>query len=120
MSEDDPYNWRTDHISRGTFELTSRLSDFLAMRLAGIASFEEARRVESVTTTWSDGSRSFINYTCGTINRSTTAETTDSPRYALQNDYNFNFNTGPVANNLLVGGELSSAPGERWTARRSD
>ncbi|HET7536506.1 MAG TPA: TonB-dependent receptor plug domain-containing protein, partial [Candidatus Didemnitutus sp.] len=114
LSEDDPYNWRTDHISRGTFELTSRLSDFLAMRLAGIASFEEARRVESVTTTWSDGSRSFINYTGGTVNRSTTAETTDSPRYALQNDYNFNFKTGPVGNNLLVGGELSSAPGERW------
>ncbi len=114
LSEDEPSNWRTDRIDRVTMEFTSRLSNFLVMRLAGMASWEEASRVESVTTTWSDGSRSFIPYTGGTVPRSTTAETVDNPRNAIQNDYNFNFNTGPVKNNLLIGGELTSAPVARW------
>jgi iron complex outermembrane receptor protein len=114
LSEDDPYNWRTDKISRATFEFTSRLSDFLVLRLAAMGSYETARRVESIATTWSDGSRSFIAYSGGTIPRSTTAEETNSPRHAVQNDYNFNFKTGPIANNLLVGAELASSPGSRW------
>ena len=122
LHEDDPLNWRQEHFTRVWGQFTTRPSDFLAIRFAGLAYDTETSRVQSITnpsgvttpTLQPDGSWKFTpypqytippNYQTGQlINRGTTAEIRSLPGRELQNDYVFTFDTGPAAHTLLIGG----------------
>jgi len=110
QSEDQPHNWRTDAVKRIWGDYTSRLNDHVAFHLAGMNAWNAPSRVESVAPTWNEGLRAFpanlVNYKPGDlIPRSTTADNQISRYRSLQADVNFNFNTGTVKHNLLIGGE---------------
>lgn len=108
LSEDDPLNWRSDKVHRGLLEYTNRINEYVALRVAGFVSRNEAARVESVY-----GGYIPAGFVEGTpVNRSTTAQEREHPRRHLQTDFVFTFPTGPLKHRLLVGGELSDAPDE--------
>lgn len=133
FGEDDPLNWRTLDMWRVWGQFTTRPSDHLAIRFAAFAASVDAKRVEtqlapSGTTTPTlqpDGSFRFTpfvqyaippTYTAGTlINRSTTADDIITPRREIQNDYAFNFETGPVSHKLLLGLDLVDFPQESYS-----
>jgi iron complex outermembrane receptor protein len=122
LHEDSPLNYRKDSFTRVWGQFTTRPSDFLAIRFAGLAYTALQSRVQSITTPsgavtpslQSDGSWAFMpyaqytippNYVAGQlIPRSTTAEIVAQPARELQNDYVFTFDTGPARHTLLVGG----------------
>jgi iron complex outermembrane recepter protein len=106
FSEDSPLNWRKDIVSRGILEYTNRFNDYLAMRVAGFASYNEASRVESVNGI--SLPPSFVNGTL--LPRSTTAQDANHYRRQIQTDFVATFATGPVNHRLLFGGEWSDAP----------
>lgn len=100
-SEDEPRNFRTDKVHKLTAEFTSRLNDVVSIRLAGLFSTTDANRVESILTAIP------ANYTGGPVNRSTTAIDNEFPRRTVQNDFVFNFGTGPITHKLLTGWEFT-------------
>lgn len=124
-----PLNWRTDWFTRLWGQFTTRPTGFLAIRLAALDSKDTQRRVESVLTPTGatiptvgpDGIARFTpypqyvippNYVSGTpIPRTVTSiNSDDQPRRELQNDYVFNFDTGPAGHTFLVGGDLIDYP----------
>jgi iron complex outermembrane receptor protein len=122
LHEDSPLNYRKDSFTRVWGQFTTRPSDFLAIRFAGLAYTALQSRVQSITSPSGavtpslqpDGSWIFApyaqytippNYVAGQlIPRSTTAEIVAQPARELQNDYVFTFDTGPARHTLLVGG----------------
>jgi|GEM_PF-457367 len=121
LNEDSPVNWRTDKFWRLWGQFSSRLNEHVAVRLAAFDSVDRQRRVESIlsptggTVTAGVLTPQFVipnGYVPGTpIPRTTTAINPDyQPRRELQNDYVINFDTGPVANKLLVGADLIDYP----------
>ncbi|HKB89022.1 MAG TPA: TonB-dependent receptor plug domain-containing protein [Opitutaceae bacterium] len=112
QSENAPYNWRHDAVKRLWFNFQSRLTDFAAFRLGGMTSSDRADRLESLAATWNEGSRTFVTLNPdGSVPRTTTADDAHGVYRDLQSDVNFNFTTGPVSHNLLVGGEYRDSPG---------
>jgi len=111
--EDAPDNWRHDRQKRLWFNFTSRLSDLLAVRVGGMTASSRNDRVVSVAATWNEAGLRWVvpNYN-GTqlIPRTTSADDQRSNYRNLQADLNFNFKTGPMKHNLLVGGEVRSSP----------
>ncbi len=106
ISEDSPLNWRKDIVHRGSLEYTNRFNPYLAMRVAGFYSYNNAPRVESVY-----GGDIPLTYVPGTLlNRSTTAQDPVHLRRQLQGDLVGTFSTGPFEHRLLVGGEWADAP----------
>lgn len=110
QSEDKPANWRTDAVKRIWGDYTSRLNEHVVFHLAGMNAWNAPSRVESVAPTWNEGLRAFpanlVSYKAGDlIPRSTTADNQVTRYRSLQADVNFNFNTGTVKHNLLIGGE---------------
>ena len=121
-AEDTPYNWRHDLQKRGWLNFTSRLSDAIAFRLGGMAASSVHTRVVSAAATWTEarsvwaipaynGTQSFP--------RTTNADYTGSIYRDLQSDLNFNFRTGPVNHNFLVGGEMRVSPAHVTTFQSS-
>jgi outer membrane receptor for monomeric catechols len=129
FNEDTPLNWRTDAFTRLWGQFTTRPADFLAIRVAAFDSRDTQRRLESILsptgattpTVQPDGTLAFTpyaqyvippNYVAGqSIPRTVTAIDSDyQPRRELQNDYVFNFATGPVAHQLLLGADLIDYP----------
>jgi len=119
--------------------LTSRLSPWLAYRLAAITVNEQDFRVESIATDWTDngniggfasqpGSGEFAASANGTtflapyvnggphslLPRSVTAQKQSLPVRDVQMDFNFNFNVGPVSENLLAGGDFKDTSQLEW------
>lgn len=106
ISEGSPLNWRKDVVHRGSVEYTNRFNQYLAMRLAGFYSYNNAPRVESVY-----GGDIPLTYVPGTLlSRSTTAQDPVHLRRQIQGDLVGTFSTGPFAHRLLVGGEWADAP----------
>ncbi len=123
LNEDEPYNWRNDKFWRLWGQLTSRLNDHVAIRWAAFDSVDKQRRVESIlapaiggaggTVTSSGGVLTYTpSYVVGptfvpgvtSLNRAITAINPDyQPRREVQNDYIFNFETGPVSHKFLAG-----------------
>lgn len=121
LNEDSPVNWRTDKFWRLWGQFSSRLNEHVAVRLAAFDSVDRQRRVESVLSPTGGAVTNGVltpqyvippNYQPGQlIPRATTAINPDyQPRRELQNDYVFNFDTGPVAHKLLVGADLIDYP----------
>jgi iron complex outermembrane receptor protein len=127
--EDTPNNWRTDSYYRLWGQFTTRLTPWVAMRVAAFDSHDEQRRVESIlgtinTTQVINGVNVSVpgyqipaSYTPGTLlNRATTAINGDKqPRREFQNDYVFTFATGPIDHKLLVGGVYVNYPQDTKT-----
>ena len=113
-SEDSPYNWRHDAVNRVWANFTSRLNDYVVLRVAAMNAYDRADRLESIANTWNEGSRTWIvnpaTYTGGPYPRTTTADDSTTRYRDLPNDLNFNFKTGPVNHSLLVGSELRDQP----------
>jgi len=122
FNENSPLNWRTDWFTRAWGQFTTHPTDFLAVRFAAFDSRDTQRRAESILsptgastpTLQPDGSYRFTpypqyvippDYKSGQlIPRTVTSINSDyQPRRELQNDYVFNFTTGPVDHNLLLG-----------------
>lgn len=127
--EDTPNNWRTDWYYRLWGQFTTRLTPWLAMRVAGFDSKDTQRRVESILNTVNTtqvingvnvsvpGYQIPTTYVPGTLlNRATTAINGDNqPRREFQNDYVFTFDTGPIDHKLLVGGVYVNYPQDTKT-----
>lgn len=115
-SEGSPYNWRHDHMNRVWLSFTSRLNEYVVLRIAGMNAWSRADRQESLANTWNDGGRAWnaatspTTYTGGAYPRTTTADDQVSRYRDLQSDLNFNFRTGPANHSLLVGGEIRDNP----------
>ncbi len=115
-SEDDPYNWRHDHVQRVWANFTSRLNDVVALRISAMDAYDRADRQESLANTWNDGGRTWnaattpTSYVGGAYPRTTTADDAANTYQDVQGDLNFNFKTGPANHNLLVGGEWKENP----------
>jgi iron complex outermembrane recepter protein len=123
LNENTPINWRTDWFWRLWGQFTSRLNDHVAIRLAAFDSADYQRRVESILSPAIGGAGGTIavtpngpvltpSYVIGpdfvpgvtVLKRGVTAINPDyQPRREVQNDYAFNFNTGPIGHKLLVG-----------------
>ena len=115
QSEGSPANWRHDAVKRVWLNFTSRLNDHIAIHLAAMNAYDRADRVESLASTWNEGSRTWVGTLAtyngtGLIPRTTTADDATNRYRDLQSDINFNFKTGPAAHSLLVGGELRDNP----------
>jgi iron complex outermembrane receptor protein len=115
QSEDAPANWRHDAVNRVWMNFTSRLNEYVALRIAAMNAYDRADRVESLAATWNEGSRTWVGSLAtyngtGLIPRTTTADDATGRYRDLQSDVNFNFKTGPAAHSLLVGGELRDNP----------
>jgi iron complex outermembrane receptor protein len=116
-SEDYPYNWRRDHVNRVWTNFTSRLNDFTALRISAMNAYDRAERLESLANTWNDGGRVWnaattpTSYKGGAYPRTTTADNAVTVYSDLQADLNFNFKTGQVNHNFLLGGQLRYQPG---------
>jgi len=144
LSENAPYNWRLDDVQRVNFLFTSRLTPWAALRLTGEDGQAHDSRVESIATSWTDGSVAGApaaqpgsgefavaaagpagspNYfyeapfVAGTtlLPRAVTAQKVSNPDKDMIADLDFNFKTGPVSNNLLVGGEFVDDSYMVWT-----
>jgi len=121
FGEDSPLNWRTDKFWRVWGQFASRLNDHVAVRIAAFDSADRQARLESIVAP-SGGSVTkgvltpqYIvppSYQPGQLlPRTTTAINPDEqPRREVQNDYVFNFNTGPVSHKFLIGGDLIDYP----------
>jgi iron complex outermembrane receptor protein len=115
-SEDSPYNWRHDNMNRVWLNFTSRLNDYVVLRIAAMNAYSRSDRQESLANTWDDGGRAWnaatspTTYTGGAYPRTTTADNQVSRYRDLQSDLNFNFKTGPANHSLLIGGELRDNP----------
>jgi iron complex outermembrane receptor protein len=111
-AEDAPFNWRHDLQKRGWFNFTSRISEFMAFHLAGMAASATHTRVVSAVAPWTEARSvwAIANYN-GTQSfpRSTNADYTGSIYRDLQSDVNFNFGSGPINHNLLIGGKCGRA-----------
>jgi iron complex outermembrane receptor protein len=116
-SESAPYNWRHDAVKRVWMSFTSRLNDYVALRIAAMDAYDRADRLESLANTWNEGGRTWnaattpTSYVGGPYPRTTTADDAVNHYLDLQTDLNFNFKTGPVNHSLLVGSEIRSNPG---------
>jgi len=115
QSEDAPANWRHDAVNRVWMNFTSRLNDYVALRIAAMNAYDRADRLESLAATWNEGSRTWVGPLAsyngtGLIPRTTTADDAINRYRDLQTDVNFNFKTGPAAHSLLVGSELRDNP----------
>jgi iron complex outermembrane recepter protein len=116
-SEDKPYNWRTNKQDRVWLNFTSRLHEYVALRIAAMNAYDRAERLESLANTWNDGGRAWnpattpTSYTGGAYPRTTTADDQTNRYRDLQSDLNFNFRTGPANHSFLLGGELRDSPG---------
>jgi iron complex outermembrane recepter protein len=129
LNEDTPNNWRTDWFTRLWAQFTTRPTDYLAIRFAGLDSKDTQRRVESVLnpvgasvpTVGADGVARFLpfaqyvvppTYTPGAlIPRTVTAiNRDDQPRSELQNDYVFSFHTAHTTHTFLLGGDIIDYP----------
>lgn len=115
-SEDDPFNWRHDDVRRVWANFTSRLNDYVALRISAMNAFDRADRQESLANTWNDGGRvwsaatSPSTYKGGAYPRSTTADDQLNRYRDLQADLNFNFKTGLANHNFLLGSEIKDNP----------
>jgi iron complex outermembrane receptor protein len=120
-SEDDPYNWRHDDVKRVWVNFTSRLTDYLALRVSAMDAHDRADRQESLANTWNDGGRAWnaatspTTYTGGAYPRSTTADDQINDYRDLQADLNFNFKTGFANHNFLLGAELKDNPNSTYS-----
>ncbi len=120
-SEDSPYNWRHDHVRRVWANFTSRLNEYVALRISAMNAYDRADRLESLANTWNDGGRRWndatspTTYTGGAYPRTTTADDQINRYRDLQADLNFNFKTGPANHNLLLGSELRDNPNYTFT-----
>jgi iron complex outermembrane recepter protein len=141
VSENKPFNWRKDRVEKTDFLLTSRLSPFLALRISAITVNEQDARVEAIATDWTDGGSNIGGFSAqpgsgefaakdaqghvflapyvqggpnSLMPRAITAQKQSLPDRDLQTDFNFNFNTGPVSENFLVGGEFSDGSSREW------
>jgi iron complex outermembrane receptor protein len=120
-SEDAPFNWRHDHVRRvwGTF--TSRLNDYVALRISAMDAYDRADRQESLANTWNDGGRAWnaatspTTYTGGAYPRTTTADDQLNRYRDLQADLNFNFKTWFANHNFLLGSEARDNPSSTFT-----
>jgi len=116
-SEDSPYNWRHNAQNRVWLNYTSRLNEYVALRVAAMNAYDRADRLESLANTWNDGGRAWnaattpTSYTGGAYPRTTTADDQTNRYRDLQSDLNFNFKTGPANHSFLLGGELRDSPG---------
>jgi len=126
--ENDPDNWRWGVYSRIWGQFTTRPNEHVAIRLAAFDSTLRYWGTETVltpsgataATLQPNGSYAFAPYaqyeipptyvTGSTIPRTTEGGLTDTPRREVQNDYAFNFDTGPVSHSLLVGLDASDFP----------
>lgn len=124
LHEEPPLNWRKANYEVVWGQFTTRPSDFLAIRFAGLAHWENNSRVQSIVTPsgtvtpslQQDGSYAFSPYPQYTIPptyqpgqllpRTTTVNRNAPSSAEIQNDYVFSFATGPVKHTLLVGGIL--------------
>jgi iron complex outermembrane receptor protein len=120
-SEDDPFNWRHDKVQRVWTNFTSRLNDYVALRISAMNAYDRADRQESLANTWNDGGRAWnaatspTTYTGGAYPRTTTADDQINRYRDIQADLNFNFKTGPVNHNFLLGSELRDNPTATFT-----
>jgi iron complex outermembrane receptor protein len=120
-SEDAPYNWRRDHVHRVWANFTSRLNDYVALRISAMNAYDRADRLESLANTWNDGGRKWntatspTTYTGGAYPRTTTADDATNRYRDLQADLNFNFKTGPANHSFLLGSELRDNPSFTFT-----
>jgi iron complex outermembrane receptor protein len=143
LSENAPYNWRKDVVQRTNALFTSRLNSWAALRLAGEYGLETSSRVESIATSWTDGtvagapaaqpgSGEFAAAAAGPngvpyffeapfvpgsslLPRAITAQQVYNPDKDAQGDIDFNFKAGPVSQNILAGGEFVDDSYRTWT-----
>jgi iron complex outermembrane receptor protein len=120
-SEDYPYNWRHDYVRRVWGSFTSRLTDWVALRVSSMYAYDRANRQESLANTWNDGGRRWntatspTTYTGGPYPRTTTADDQFNTYKDIQADLNFNFRTGFANHNFLLGGEIRNNPNFQYT-----
>ncbi len=120
-SEDAPFNWRHDNVRRLWVNFTSRLNEYVALRISAMNAYDRADRQESLANTWNDGGRAWnaatspTTYTGGAYPRTTTADDQINRYNDVQTDLNFNFKTGVVNHNLLLGSELRDNPNSTFT-----
>ena len=132
LSGNTPNAWRTDWFTRMWGQFTTRPADWINIRLAAFNSADYQRKVEAifnkrfdtVQTVGTDPTTGApltvtvpgyvipVTYTPGMLlGRNITAVNSDyQPRREIQNDYVFNFDTGPVSHKLLVGADLLDYP----------
>jgi iron complex outermembrane recepter protein len=121
LNEDTPNNWRTDWFWRLWGQLTTRLSDNVAVRLAAFDSADYQRRVESILLptggTVANGvltpqyvvPPNFVNGQL--VPRTTTAINPDyQPRREVQHDWIVTFAAGPTRHKFLLGGDVIDYP----------
>ncbi len=129
LGEDTPNNWRHGYPMWRTWgQFTTRPSDHLAIRFAAQSSVLQIYSTESqlspsgatTPTLQPNGSYAYTPYPQYSVPptyvsgqllpRTTSATFTDTPHRELQNDYAFNFDTGPVDHKLLLGAAASDFP----------
>jgi len=145
ISGNNPNVWRTDWFNRLWGQVSTRPTDWLAIRLAGYHGKDTQRKVEATFSRRADTKQTVIDPASGTTQTVTVPGTiiTSSPpgtsavatnypypytpgtllfrdltavngdvftRDEIQNDYVFNFATGPVSHKLLVGGMMLKYP----------
>jgi len=54
QSEDAPANWRHDAVNRVWMNFTSRLNEYVALRIAAMNAYDRADRLESLAATWNE------------------------------------------------------------------
>ncbi len=124
LHEAPPLNWRKADYDVVWGQFTTRPTNFLAVRLAGLSHWENNSRVQSIVnptgattpTRLPDGSFAFLPYAQYTIApnyvpgqliaRTTTVNVNRPTSREVQNDYVFSFGTGPAKHTLLAGGIL--------------
>ncbi|MBI4624446.1 MAG: hypothetical protein HY736_14675 [Verrucomicrobia bacterium] len=126
LHEEGPLNWRKADYEVVWGQFTTRPADFLAVRLAALGHWENNSRIQSIVnptgattpTRLANGAFAFLPYAQYTIPpdyrpgqliaRTTTVNVNRPISREVQNDYVFNFTTGPARHTLLVGGILRS------------
>lgn len=129
LGENKPLNWRHGFPMWRTWgQFTTRPNDHLAIRFAAQSSVLQIYSTESqlspsgatTPTLQANGTFAyapFVQYSVPPtyvpgqlLPRITAATFTDTPHREVQNDYAFNFDTGPVSHKLLAGIDLSDFP----------
>jgi iron complex outermembrane recepter protein len=132
ISGNTPQVWRTDSFYRLWGQFTTRPADWVNIRLAAFDSKDDQRKVEAIFNATNNTTQTVVNpatgatitvtgipgyvipasYTPGTLlTRNLTA--VDGIHYGrreVQNDYAFNFDTGPISHKLLVGADALDYP----------
>ena len=112
-----PFQWYFhDKVERLWVNFTDRLNEHVALHLAGMDASDFLRRVVYLATVWNSGARTWTVANYNGTQAFPAALVTDDANtlyHDLQGDVNLNFTTGPVANNLLVGGELNNGDLDR-------